>query len=94
MTDKQLNELDAYLLDRSYVSGYSPSQDDVFKFLQIKLVPTGLNNVQRWWKHISSFEAQFDTLPGEKKRPTQGINLIFGFEVKLLTKTRYPIKPY
>jgi len=77
MSDKQLKELDDFLLDRSYVSGYSPSQDDVFKFLQIKLVPDGLNNVQRWWKHISSFEAEFHTLPGVKKQPTQGISLIF-----------------
>merc|ERR1712110_135500 len=71
MNDKQLKELDAYLLDRSYVTGFSPSQDDVFKFLQIKLVPDGLSNVQRWWKHISSFEAQFESLPGEKKEPSQ-----------------------
>lgn len=69
MTEKQLAEFDAYLLERSYVTGFSASQDDVFKFLQIKLVPDGLKNVQRWWKHISSFESEFETLPGDKKRP-------------------------
>jgi len=70
MTQKQLEELDAYLLENSYVSGFSASQDDVFKFLQIKLLPDGLKNVQRWWKHISSFESEFSTLPGEKKDPS------------------------
>lgn len=79
MTQKQLEEFDAYLLERSYVSGFSASQDDVFKFLQIKLLPDGLKNVQRWWKHISSFESEFATLPGDinqSQQVAQGTNLI------------------
>lgn len=71
MTQKQLEEFDAYLLERSYVSGFSASQDDVFKFLQIKLLPDGLKNVQRWWKHISSFESEFATLPGDINQSQQ-----------------------
>jgi len=68
---KQLAEFDAFLLDHSYASGFSASQDDVFRFLQIKLVPAELKNVQRWWKHISSFESEFDALPGVKNQPPQ-----------------------
>merc|ERR1712048_958877 len=72
MTSAQLKEFDNYLLEHSYVTGYSATQDDVNKFLQIKLVPEGLKNVQRWWKHISSFEAEFESLPGDKTRPLKG----------------------
>merc|ERR1712083_489974 len=45
------------------------TQDDVSRFLQIKLVPAALKNLQRWWKHISSFEGDFDSLPGVKGAP-------------------------
>merc|ERR1712227_845259 len=67
----QLAEFDQFLLNNSYVSGFAPSQDDVVRFLQIKLVPEGLKNVARWWRHISSFQSEFDSLPGDRnQKPT------------------------
>ena len=80
MSDSELKQFDEYLLEHAYVSGFTPSQDDIFKFLQIKLVPQGLKNVQRWWRNISSYESEFETLPGEPKRPqlaNQGISIIY-----------------
>ena len=69
----QLAEFDQFLLNNSYVSGFAPSQDDVVRFLQIKLVPEGLKNVARWWRHISSFQSEFDSLPGDRnQKPTPG----------------------
>merc|ERR1712149_101916 len=50
-------------------TGFTATQDDVSRFLQIKLVPAALKNLQRWWKHISSFEGDFDSLPGVKGAP-------------------------
>merc|ERR1712226_832418 len=69
MSEKEMVDFDAFLLDRSYVTGFTATQDDVSRFLQIKLVPAALKNLQRWWKHISSFEGDFDSLPGVKGTP-------------------------
>merc|ERR1712088_1124832 len=71
LNSAQLAEFDTFLLQNSYVSGFAPSQDDVVRFLQIKLVPEGLKNVARWWRHIASFQAEFDSLPGDRnQKPT------------------------
>merc|ERR1712088_1132246 len=71
LNSAQLAEFDTFLLNNSYVSGFAPSQDDVVRFLQIKLVPEGLKNVARWWRHIASFQAEFDSLPGDRnQKPT------------------------
>ncbi|KAL0274812.1 UNVERIFIED_CONTAM: hypothetical protein PYX00_002846 [Menopon gallinae] len=55
-TEKGINELNKYLEDRSYITGYTPSQDDVNVFKKITKAP-GLNtpHAYRWYNHIKSF---------------------------------------
>merc|ERR1711990_937607 len=72
MTQAQLEELDSLLVDKSYITGYTVSQDDVYEFSRVGSVPAGLVNLTRWHRHISSFSAEFSIIPGEKRAPPQG----------------------
>lgn len=59
-----LKALNDFLADRSYVEGVTPSQADaeVFDSLPSAPPPT-LCHLQRWYKHIQSFQAQRSQLP-------------------------------
>jgi len=72
MTQAQLEELDTYLVDTPYITGYTISQDDVFEFSRVKSVPTNLINLARWHRNVASYKDEFSTLPGEKRSPAQG----------------------
>merc|ERR1712025_167474 len=72
MTEAQLIELDNYLVDKSYITGYTITQDDVHEFSRVKSVPTGLVNLARWHRHVASYSDDFSTIPGDKRAPPQG----------------------
>ena len=76
MTEAQLVELDGYLVDKSYITGYTITQDDVYEFSRVKSVPAGLVNLARWHRHIASYSDDFSTIPGEKRAPPQAWDLI------------------
>ncbi|KAF5329754.1 hypothetical protein D9619_009110 [Psilocybe cf. subviscida] len=61
-----LTTLEAHLASRSYVEGYTPSQADVVVFKAIATAPeaSANPNVARWYTHIKSYTAEFDSLSG------------------------------
>ncbi|XP_043475351.1 elongation factor 1-beta' [Leptopilina heterotoma] len=68
-TEKGVKDLDSYLVDRSYIEGYQPTQADVAVFEALGKSPNPANaHVLRWYNHIKSYD--FKSLPGEKKAPT------------------------
>ncbi|THH28554.1 hypothetical protein EUX98_g5626 [Antrodiella citrinella] len=60
------SKLEAHLATRSYVEGYTPSQADVAVFKAITAAPSAAANpaVSRWYTHIKSYTAEFDSLSG------------------------------
>ncbi|CAD7089617.1 unnamed protein product [Hermetia illucens] len=61
-TEKAIQELNKYLLNNSYISGYTPSQADLTVFAELGKPPLPkFPSVQRWYRHIASFS------DGEKK---------------------------
>ncbi|XP_069963772.1 probable elongation factor 1-beta [Bactrocera oleae] len=57
-TPQGLKELEKFLADNSYISGYSPSKADLSVFEVLGKAPTGnFPHVQRWYRHIASYEA-------------------------------------
>ncbi|KAM7191145.1 elongation factor 1-beta [Naviculisporaceae sp. PSN 640] len=71
LTDAGLTVLNNWLLTRSYVSGYTPSQADVAVFKALKSAPDAEKypNAARWYKHIATYEAEFNTLEGDATKP-------------------------
>lgn len=63
--------LNNWLLTRSYIVGYTPSQADVTTFKALSSAPdaTKYPNAARWYKHIASFEDEFPTLSGDATKP-------------------------
>ena len=62
-TSSGLQQLDQYLLSRSYISGYQPSKDDVVAYCAIPQAPKpDLVNAARWYNHISALLQK--SLPG------------------------------
>jgi elongation factor 1-beta len=65
-----VKKLDAYLLTRSYITGYAPSQDDVQALAALaggKLDAKATVHAFRWHKHITSFsEAERAKFPAGK----------------------------
>jgi elongation factor 1-beta len=61
-----LTTLEQHLASRSYVEGYTPSQADVVVFKAIAAAPDAAANphVARWYAHLKSYTAEFDSLPG------------------------------
>ncbi|XP_066982149.1 glycine--tRNA ligase isoform X1 [Macrobrachium rosenbergii] len=56
-TASEVEALDYYLRDRSYICGHVPSQADVTVFDVLRQAPSSeLSHVTRWYHHISSFE--------------------------------------
>lgn len=70
-TEQGIKALNDYLADRSYVSGYEPSQADISVFENISKVPSDSTpHVLRWYNHIKSFDGnERKKFPGEKKLP-------------------------
>lgn len=59
-----LKALNDFLADRSYVEGFTPSQADAEVFDSLPSAPPpALCHLQRWYKHIQSFQAQRGQLP-------------------------------
>ncbi|EEB11659.1 elongation factor 1-beta', putative [Pediculus humanus corporis] len=55
-TPKGVKDLNSYLEDKSYISGYEPSQDDVKAFDSMGKAPgSDTPNALRWYNHIKSF---------------------------------------
>ncbi|XP_075980147.1 elongation factor 1-beta [Anticarsia gemmatalis] len=68
-TAKGLNDLNTYLAERSYVSGYTPSQADVQVFDQVGKAPAAnLAHALRWYNHIASYT------PAERKSWAAGVS--------------------
>merc|ERR1712061_822093 len=57
-----LKKLDAFLLEKSYISGWTFSGEDVAVFNNISAAPSGVNAL-RWWNHIQSFKSEFGNVP-------------------------------
>lgn len=70
-TEKGVKDLDAYLVDRSYIEGYQPSQVDVAVFEQLSAAPSeSTPNALRWYNHIKSYSNdEKKKFSGEKKIP-------------------------
>jgi elongation factor 1-beta len=58
------------LTTRSYITGYAPSQADVAVFKALKSAPESekFPHAARWYNHISTFESEFATLPGDASK--------------------------
>merc|ERR1711937_913375 len=55
-----LQKLDSFLLDKAYVAGWTPSQEDVKVFQSIKSSPDAkFINALRWWKNLASYKSEF-----------------------------------
>ncbi|NP_001037556.1 elongation factor 1-beta' [Bombyx mori] len=66
-TAQGLNDLNQYLAEKSYVSGYTPSQADVQVFEQVGKAPAAnLPHVLRWYNQIASYTS------AERKTWSQG----------------------
>jgi len=61
-----LQKLDKHLTTRSYVEGYTPSQADVHAFKAVGTAPNASKfpHAARWFEHVKSYSAEYDTLPG------------------------------
>ena len=64
-----LKALNAFLEDKSYIDGYTPSQADVSVFEAIESTPDAgaYPHVSRWYNHIASFGDSSTLFPGDKK---------------------------
>lgn len=60
----QLNEL---LAEKSYIEGSAPTQADVACFRELMPNLEAYPHLARWFAHIASMYADFESLPGEKK---------------------------
>ncbi|KAH8355225.1 hypothetical protein KR093_009165 [Drosophila rubida] len=57
-TPQGLKELNNFLADNSYISGYTPSKADLSVFEALAKAPAGdYAHIARWYRHIASFEA-------------------------------------
>lgn len=67
VNDAGVGLLDNWVKSRSYIAGYSPSQADVKCFQALQSAPDASKHpyASRWYKHISSFESDFSSLPGD-----------------------------
>jgi len=58
-----LQKLDSFLLDKAYVAGWTPSQEDVKVFQSIKSSPDAkFINALRWWNNLASYKSEFGSL--------------------------------
>ncbi|CAI2727592.1 unnamed protein product [Schistosoma spindalis] len=67
-TPSALKKLDDYLLTRSYISGFQPTQADVSTFIALEKSPSpNFGNILRWYKHIDSFGAERKSFPAPQE---------------------------
>jgi len=67
-TPSGLKLLNDFLLDKSYIEGYVPSQADVAVFDAISSTPSSdLVHALRWYNHMLSYQKEKNSLPGVKK---------------------------
>ncbi|KAG8984749.1 Translation elongation factor 1 beta [Tulasnella sp. 427] len=61
--------LEKHLSTRSYVDGYTPSQADVGVYKSLGSAPDAgkYPHTARWYKHITSYAQEHDSLPGDKE---------------------------
>jgi len=65
-----LSKLNAYLLDKSYISGWECSAEDVAVFNALSSAPGAeLVNALRWWNHINSYKADFASFGSAASAP-------------------------
>jgi len=61
----ELAKLNDYLLDKSYISGFDCSGEDVAVFKALGAAPSAdFENALRWWNHINSYSAEFGKMGG------------------------------
>ncbi|ROT37367.1 hypothetical protein SODALDRAFT_324984 [Sodiomyces alkalinus F11] len=67
VTDAGAATLNGWLTERSYIVGNSPSQADVAVYKALSSSPNEEKypHAARWYKHISTYESDFATLPGD-----------------------------
>lgn len=67
LTDAGLAMLNSWLTTRSYITGYNASQADVACYKALKDAPDAAKypHAARWYKHIASYEKEFEALPGD-----------------------------
>jgi len=72
LVDAGLNALNTWLLTRSYIVGYSPTQADVAIYKAVSKTPDASKypHAARWFNHIASYLEEFETLPGDASLPT------------------------
>ncbi|KAL9040562.1 MAG: hypothetical protein Q9214_004437 [Letrouitia sp. 1 TL-2023] len=70
LTDAGLSTLENWVITRSYISGYGPSQADVVSFKALKGPPKveKYPHAWRWYKHIASYQPEFASLPGDPSK--------------------------
>jgi len=54
-TPKGQGKLNGHLGKQSYISGHTPSQDDVRVFTAVKEAPNKFPHLKRWYNHVASF---------------------------------------
>merc|ERR1712029_1335743 len=60
-----IDALNAFVADKSYVNGYTPSQADVTVF---EAPSAQYPHAARWYKHIASYESEFSSLSGDNSK--------------------------
>ncbi|MCJ1431367.1 Translation elongation factor 1 beta [Xylographa pallens] len=70
LSDTGLTMLNSWLTTRSYITGYGPSQADVASFKGLKEAPSAAKypHAYRWYKHMSSYQSEFSSLPGDPSK--------------------------
>ncbi|MCJ1391620.1 Translation elongation factor 1 beta [Xylographa bjoerkii] len=70
LSDAGLTMLNSWLTTRSYITGYGPSQADVASFKGLKEAPSAAKypHAYRWYKHMSSYQSEFSSLPGDPSK--------------------------
>ncbi|KAL7941876.1 hypothetical protein V8C42DRAFT_333961 [Trichoderma barbatum] len=83
LADTGLTVLNNWLLTRSYINGYAPTQADVACFKALQAPPDTVKYPQaaRWYRHIATFEDEFSTLSGDITKPYT----VYGPEVVEIT---------
>ncbi|OAA53524.1 Translation elongation factor EF1B/ribosomal protein S6 [Cordyceps fumosorosea ARSEF 2679] len=66
----KLHPLNRWLITRSYIVPYAPSQADVACFKAIDAVPDASlhPHAARWYRHMTSYETEFADLPGDSSK--------------------------
>ncbi|GAA5906629.1 translation elongation factor 1 subunit beta [Sporobolomyces salmoneus] len=69
-TPAGLSALENHLVHVSYIEGYTPSQADVAVFKALPSAPSSTTypHSARWYKHIESYSAEHETLPGDASK--------------------------